>query len=73
MNIAVNPWLSICLCKTLWFVHPFDCQSSLGTVSFKARWLFTDLGLSAAFGPVPKGYHLFSLYHHLDCALVHIY
>lgn len=56
-------------------MHPFDHQSPLGTITFKARWLFTELGVSAALGPVPKGYHSFSLYHlyHLHCAMVNTY
>lgn len=56
-------------------MHPFDHQSPLGTITFKARWLFTELGVSAALGPVPKGYHSFSLYHlyHLRCAMVNTY
>lgn len=54
-------------------MHLLGCQLPVGTIIFKAKWLFIELGLSAAFGPVPKEYHLFSLYHHLHCAVVNTY
>lgn len=46
MDIAINPWLSIGLCKALWFANPSDCQLPLGTLIFKTRWLTVSTVLS---------------------------
>lgn len=61
------------LCKTVWFMSPFDCQSPLGTIILKTRWItiyhFVNLQF---FGLSLKGIACFlhSLYYPVADALI---
>lgn len=64
INIAINPWFSIWLCKAVCFTNPFSCQLLQEQLFLKqSGYLFTQF--CSAFWLIPEGYHLFFLQQYL--------